>query len=501
MRLEGQRALVTIAATLGAFASALVLRGVSHQPLTIVILCVVLSLSLSRQPTHAGWKGRLTGVAVVPLVAVGASSIGHLLLARANLGASAFIVAMVAAMWLRQFGPRVARLARLLTLPITSILVVPAIGVSSGSDDHWWQMAVALVALLWVYGVQAIASRLGRLPPDPPPRPSAGAEGAQKRKWLSGHTRMAVQLAVALTAAFVVGRIVFPGHWNWTVLTATIVCGGGPSRGEVVAKGISRLMGAAVGTAGATGLAHLFPGHDADAVVLIFVLLFLGSWWREVQYAVWAACVTCVMAVLNDYLGTVDTTSLLGTRLEAIVAGAACAIVASACVLPVPTTSIVRKRRGAALAALADIVRALPEDSVAALGALRAFEVRLHELRRSVRPLRVQHRVLGWIWPSDPVLLSTIDAVEACRAPARAAVLAVQSEGEHDENLAHASGELIRAIGQARQLLAGRIAEVHFRFEAHDERLVSLRDAVVAVSATVQAPAPPELVLNGRPAQ
>jgi uncharacterized membrane protein YccC len=37
---------------------------------------------------------------------------------------------------------------------------------------------------------------------------------------------MALQMAVALSAAFAAGFLVFPDHWGWCVLTAFIVCSG-----------------------------------------------------------------------------------------------------------------------------------------------------------------------------------------------------------------------------------------------------------------------------------
>lgn len=501
VRQEGRRALVTLAGTLGTFGSGLSLRSLSHQSLTIVILGVVLSLSLSRLPKHRGRQSKAMAVLVVPLVALSASSIGHLLLTRANLGATAFIAAMVGAMWLRQFGPTVARIARLLTLPITSILVVPGVGYSTGSSDHWWQMLIALVALAWVYGTQSIAARLHLLPPDPPARPSTTAEGPASWRRLTGHTRMALQLAAALIAAFVVGRTVFPGHWNWTVLTATIVCGGGPSRGEVLSKGVARLIGASMGTAVATGLASAFPGHDSVAVVLIFVLLFVGSWWREVHYAVWAGCVTCVMALLNDYFGAVDTTSLLGSRLEAILAGAACAIAASALILPVHTVSMARKRRGTALVALADVVDTLGDHSGVGVECLRVFDARVRELSRTARPLRVQQSLLGWIAPVDPLLLSSIRGIAACRAPLRAAVLSIGADHAKSEGLQPDCAALRRLIAQTRQFVAGRREELPTPVDLHDGRLGELSRALLAVSAPPVTTAPTFVVLDGRPAQ
>jgi hypothetical protein len=481
MRLEGGRALITMTAVLGTFGCALVLRNLTHESLTIVILGVVLSLSLARQPAQAGWAHQLLRVMVVPLVALGAASIGHVLLDSPNLGATLFIGAMTATMWLRQFGPGVARLAKLLSLPITSILVVPGIGLRTSPHTLWWQVAVALIALAWVVGTQRVAAWLHLLPVDRPD--GVRPERAQAASILrSGHTRMALQLAVALTAAFVLGRTLFPMHWNWTVLTATIVCGGGPSRGEVVMKGAARLVGAGVGTVVAAWLGSVFPQHQAGAVVVIFGLLFVATWWREAHYAVWAAAVTCVMALLTTYLGSPSTTALLGTRLEAIVVGAVCAIAASALVVPITTTAIVRRRRGAALQALGGLAHGLAEATPDLIQRLAQFETLTEEARRAVRPLRMQQALVGRVVGPDPRVLSTVGSVVACRAPARATVAAVQDAGTSDPELQRAALAVARNIGKTRQTLAGTArGEVLFE-SVDDERLAALNDAVLAIT-------------------
>jgi hypothetical protein len=493
--LEWRRALIAMTATLGTFGCCLVLRNVSHQPLTVVILGVVLSLSLSRQPARAGCRHQLVRLAAVPLIAVGAESIGRLLLDDINLGATLFIIAMTATMWLRQFGPEVSQVARVLALPITSILVVPGIGLQSGGHTVWWQALVALVALAWVVGTQFLAVRLQFLPADRPGRVAPTTTQARSSR-LNGHTRMAVQLAIALTAAFIIGRIFFPQHWNWTVLTATIVCGGGPGRGDVVMKGISRLVGAGVGTVVAAWVATLFPGHAEGAVILIFVLLFVATWWREAHYAVWAASVTCVMALLNTYLGTPNTISLLGTRLEAIVAGAVCATIVCATVLPITTTAMVRRRRGAALQALGELARGVAEDAEDLPQRLITFETRADEVRRTVRPLRVQRALVGRLWSPDPFLLTSVQFVHACRQPARQLVDAVLSEGQGNHGLSQAGFAVVRNIGRTRQLLAG-VVEGPVEMTAVEEGpLVSLNAAVLAISQSIPLKPSGELNLS-----
>jgi uncharacterized membrane protein YccC len=63
---------------------------------------------------------------------------------------------------------------------------------------------------------------------------------------------MAIQLAVALTAAFLLGWLLFPEHAMWVVLTAFLVCSGNRGRGDVVHKSA---LGGDAGRAGAALLA------------------------------------------------------------------------------------------------------------------------------------------------------------------------------------------------------------------------------------------------------
>src|SRR5580658_6373904 len=86
-------AVVTMSATLASFATALVIRALSGQGLSLVILAVVLTLSMSRLPGQHGWKRGLTTVCMVPIVGIGAVAMGQLLQQHFLIGAAVLTVA------------------------------------------------------------------------------------------------------------------------------------------------------------------------------------------------------------------------------------------------------------------------------------------------------------------------------------------------------------------------------------------------------------------------
>jgi Fusaric acid resistance protein-like len=60
----------------------------------------------------------------------------------------------------------------------------------------------------------------------------------------------------------------------------------------VLYKGTQRALGAAAGTVVATWIAGSFPANDARSVVIIFAVLGIAIWLRQVSYAYWVACMT-----------------------------------------------------------------------------------------------------------------------------------------------------------------------------------------------------------------
>ena len=175
---------------------------------------------------------------------------------------------------------------------------------------------------------------------------------------------MALQMAVALAAAFVVGRTGYPDHWTWVVLTAFIVCSGNRGRGDVLHKAVMRVLGASVGTLAASVLADVIPAGNHWSVAAIFAVLAVALWVRPLSYAYWAAGITAALALLYGYFGE-HGAQLLGDRLEEIVVGAVIGIASSWFLLPVRTTDVTRRDLVRALGALSDYVAAARSDPAA----------------------------------------------------------------------------------------------------------------------------------------
>lgn len=197
---------------------------------------------------------------------------------------------------------------------------------------------------------------------------------------MSVPTRMALQMFVALALAFAIGALAFPAHWSWVVLTAFIVCSGAVGRGDAIYKGALRVAGAIGGTVVAAVVSRFIPPSGVIDAAFIFVVLFLGMWLRQVNYAYWAACATLIFALLQGSQGA-NAGPLLALRVAGIVVGALCAIVATWFVFPIRTELVVRRRVADARAALRDVQRGVGgHDLRHHLGRLEgvAPPVRLH---------------------------------------------------------------------------------------------------------------------------
>jgi len=192
---------------------------------------------------------------------------------------------------------------------------------------------------------------------------------------------MALQMLVALALAFAVGMPLFGRHWPWVVLTAFIVCSGAVGRGEAIYKGLQRFAGAIGGTLVAALVARVAL-HGIASAVVIFIVLFLGIWLREVNYAYWAACATLIFALLQGSQG-VDPVPLFALRVTAIIAGTLCAIAATWFVFPMKTELVVRRRVAAA------------RDALLADAGSRDLRFHLAQLDRVAPPVRLHRRVFG----------------------------------------------------------------------------------------------------------
>jgi uncharacterized membrane protein YccC len=390
---EVRSSVVTMAAALLAYGAALALERAEHLSSGVIVLAVVLALSIGRRRRGSS---DLRVLALIPVVAIAASEVGHLMARDENAGDALFVAILAGGIWLRRFGPVGAKVGTLAALPLIAGLVAPV--PPSQDNRELWAAVVAAIAFASVALTQLLAERAGFVERPRSPAPVAIPRRDPKR--MPASTKMAAQMAVALAAAFAVGRWLFPGHWTWIVLTAFIVGAGNQGRGDVVYKSGQRIAGAAAGTIVATVLAGAFDPGDWRSVAVIFAVLSIATYLRSISYAYWAAGVTSVLSLLYGYFGQTGT-DLLPTRLGAIGLGAVLAIAAAWLVLPIRTSDVVRLRRAEALYALRDRDHARIAHAV-------------ERLRLAARPLDVAAR-LGFRG-------ETTDAARAARDEALARV-------------------------------------------------------------------------------
>jgi hypothetical protein len=348
---------------------------VSPQPGALVLVGA-LAMTMSRNRLVLTWRGRVEAVILLPAIALATAAVGLLLEFVPVVGAVAFIAAMFLAIWLRRYGAIWARIGSLIALPFITLLIVPG----GGAGTTLWGAAVLSIVALVVVVVVRLAAEMTKFVPRErgSGTRSAADRGARRDKDAKpspvrtsslrpiASTRMAIQIAVALSGAFPLGWFMFPGHVTWAVLTAYLVCSGNRGRADVLYKSGLRIVGAVAGTIAAGFVLALTPaGHPLLQgpllVVVLLSILGVGLWLREWTYAAWALAMTLVITLLQGAVIPVEHASgatQLWERVLAIVVGAACGLAASWFVLPIRSEGVVRRRLADALAALSECLTA-----------------------------------------------------------------------------------------------------------------------------------------------
>ena len=345
-------------------------------------------MTLSRREGRVSFGGVLRAPVALAGTALAATGAAWLLHALPAVGAVVFVAVIFFSIWLRNFDERAKSIGALIAMPLVALLVVPGRAYAPGGPlvDLALVISAGVVSLAYVAAAQSIMRRF--LPNAAPAAHAAkDASAPRKRAGIPVPTRMALQMAVALSAAFAFGFALFPAHWGWTVLTAFIVGSGARGRGDAAYKGLLRLGGAIAGTLAAAAFTRFaLPSGPAEAV-LVFVVLFLGLWLRDINYAYWAACMTFILALLSRS-GGIANVALLEARLEAILIGALCAVAAAWFVLPIRTEAVIRRRLADALGALDRLVTREPSSDGERSTELAFFEHRSMTMTSALPPLR-----------------------------------------------------------------------------------------------------------------
>jgi len=329
-------ATLTMAAVLLCWAGALALETFAGLHTDVLVLAVALALTLAGTQRAADTRRRLTALALLPATAAVSILVGRLISAHHVVGAAVFTAGMSLPVWIRRYGRAATKAGTLMTLPFIALLVVPGPALppkaQSGLVSWGWAALIGALAVCCVWLVQGLGDRYGpwRADPEPPPPQPRRPSRLHPRP----STRMALQLAAAIAAAFLVGRLLFDDHWPWVVLTAYVAASGNRGRTDVVRKGFERLVGACAGTLLATAVAEA-GATGRTSVALMFTVLAIALWLRPLNYAYWAAGMTTALSLLLGYFGQ-DATDLLPTRLAAIAVGAVLTVASAWWLLPVP---------------------------------------------------------------------------------------------------------------------------------------------------------------------
>lgn len=434
-------ATVATATVLGTYGAALLVEHFAQLRVDTVVQAVVIASGIARAQRDSDRTDRLLGCLVLPMSAAGAAELSTLIVRCPDPADVLFILGAAGSIWVRRFGPRATRAGTLAVVPLIAVLVNGQSVAPAGLARTAWSALIALIAAAWGALALWTAERTGFVAGSASREGLAAAAAATRRPGLPASTRMALQMAVALGCAFAVGRALWPDHWAWVVLTAFIVCSGARGRGDVLLKGVRRAGGAALGTLVAALAAGAFGPRSDLCVVLIFTVLALATWLRELSYAYWAGCVTAMLSLLYDWFGQ-SSGDLLLTRLAGIGLGALLGVASSWLVLPVRTGEVVRARTAAAVAALGELLDADWTDA----RALRAAQLRLghstEQLDLATAALRSQQR-LPARWRGTSGHAGAADAVR---------------------RLAHPVAELVDAAGRS-GALAGRPEVARIRAE------------------------------------
>ncbi|GAA1934663.1 FUSC family protein [Kitasatospora viridis] len=446
---------VAMVAVLGSFFTAVeIARHAAGYPgAVLAVPAVIFAFTVSRRPGGEPVPQKVMAAVALSVLAGASVWLGAQMAGHPVIGGAVFVALMAGSIWTRRYGAAVTRLGAL--VPLALIAALLSAGTSTGHLVWWpicgWMALVGCSAFVWVRVVRLVAERLTGLAGSPPA--PAPAKRAAKRAGLSPRDRMALQMAVALSAAFSLGHLMFGQHWQWCVISAMVVSLGPVGRGDLALKGVERGLGAMAGTLVAALIAAVAEPHGTTSIVLIFVVLAVATTLRTYNYAFYAAGITTALSMFYAYFGQ-SPQHLLLIRLQALVLGAVLAVIVGWFLVPVRTVDAVRARLGAALAALAALLDAR-RDGASTAKALAAFDAAATNLNASVRSHRLHRRatrklgVAHGITPADAG-----EALLAARGPVHALAASVPDPRED------ATAETVKLLRRAVSAPANPLPEL-----------------------------------------
>jgi hypothetical protein len=223
-------ALASAVVVLPVFWSVGQLRTWWSPPLDAVVFAVMLAVGLPRAVASLGTRDFPAAVAALLAGAAAGVGCGMLLDGTSWQNAAGdvlFAIGVALPVWLRRFGPAWRASGTVAAVPFLAVLVHPLPDQASWAFLGWMLLAAG-IACLWAAAIHLLAEH-----GPAPAQPAAPVRPASSRP-VAASTRMALQLALAVGAAFAFGQWTDPGHLVWPVLTVLVVHSGNRGRGDVL---------------------------------------------------------------------------------------------------------------------------------------------------------------------------------------------------------------------------------------------------------------------------
>jgi uncharacterized membrane protein YccC len=169
-------------------------------------------------------------------------------------------------------------------------------------------------------------------PPEPEPVVEAAPTGMQ------ASTKAAIQVAVATSAATIIGELISPDRWYWAVLTAFLVFTGVSTRGEILSRVGHRMVGTIAGVIAGVLLAALVGSNPPVQIVLLVICVFCAFYLVTVAYAWLTFFTTVLLAMLYGLLGNFSV-EVLELRIAETAAGGVVGIASAYFILSTGTRS------------------------------------------------------------------------------------------------------------------------------------------------------------------
>ena len=220
----------------------------------------------------------------------------------------------------------------------------------------------------------------------------AGSPEEAARPGLALTTRQAVQVGVATGLAIIGGELLSPSRWYWAVIAAFVVFAGTSSRGDVLTRGVDRVLGTIGGVVAGMALAFVVDGAVVPTLVLLLLCLFLAIYTVRISPGLMAFWITAVLALLYGLIGQFSVETLV-LRVEETAVGAALGMLAGFLILPTGTRAAFGKALDTVVAAAHAVLDAAVDRilgrpvAVAPVDLARDLDTALGVLRLRAHPL------------------------------------------------------------------------------------------------------------------